>query len=67
MAVFSFQERYNRDGKTICPFCTNEGSVSDLKRLCAGTQVTQGPSICGAEPAQSKKQAEALDKRPAVT
>ncbi|MBD5390608.1 flavodoxin [bacterium] len=54
MAVFTFLEHYNLSGKTILPFCTNEGSgmgssEKDLKRICKGAILKPGLSIHGAE------------------
>jgi flavodoxin len=56
MAMFSFLERYDLNGKRIIPFCTNEGSgmgrsESDLKQLCAGATVEKGLAIRGSEAA----------------
>lgn len=44
MCVFTFLERFDFTGKTICPFCTHEGSgmgrsEADIKRLCPGADV----------------------------
>ena len=52
MAVFTFLEHYDFNGKTIRPFCTHEGSglgssVSDIKRLCPGANVEKGLAIHG--------------------
>ena len=59
MAVFTFLEHYDFTGKTILPFCTNEGngmgsSELDLKRLCKGATVKSGLSIHGAEAKDSE-------------
>lgn len=64
MAMFTFLEHYNLDGKKILPFCTNEGSglggsERDLKRICKGAEVKEGLSIHGAEAAQSRSKVEA--------
>jgi flavodoxin len=53
MAVFTFLEAYDFSGKTIIPFCTNEGSgmgrsESDIKKLCPNANVLKGLSIRGA-------------------
>ena len=63
MAMFTFLEHYDWSGKTICPFCTNEGSgmgssERDLKKVCAGATVEKGLSIHGAEAAQSRDRVE---------
>lgn len=64
MPVFTFLERYEWSGKTICPFCTHEGSglgrsEQDIRRLCPGADVKPGLAIHGssaamAEPALKK-------------
>ena len=64
MAMFTLLEHFDLSGKTIHPFCTNEGSglgssVSDLKKLCAGASVSAGLSIHGAEAAASQAKVEA--------
>ena len=63
MAMFTFLEHYDWSDKTICPFCTNEGSgmgssERDLKKVCAGATVEKGLSIHGAEAAQSRDRVE---------
>lgn len=67
MAMFTFLEHCDWSGKTICPFCTNEGSgmgssERDLKKVCAGSTVEKGLSIHGAEAAQSRDRVEAWVK-----
>ena len=52
MAVFTFLEAYDFSGKTILPFCTNEGSglghsESDIKKLCPKAKVQKGLAIRG--------------------
>lgn len=52
MAVYTFLEHYNFDGKTIHPFCTHEGSglsntVADIQKAAAGASVTKGLAIHG--------------------
>lgn len=52
MAVCTFLEEYDFSGKTIVPYCTNEGSglgrsVGDIRRLCPGATVTEGTAIRG--------------------
>lgn len=61
MAVFTFLEHFNFDGKIIRPFCTHEGSglgnsISDIKKLCPGATVEEGLAIqgCRVEQAQEK-------------
>lgn len=52
MAVFTFLEHFDFNGKIIKPFCTHEGSgmgssVKDIKRLCPGAVVEEGLAIRG--------------------
>lgn len=52
MAVFTFLEHYDFNGKTIRPFCTHEGSglgssVRDIRKLCPGAKVEEGFAIRG--------------------
>lgn len=52
MAVFTFLEHFDFNGKKIRPFCTHEGSgmgssVSDIRRLCPGADVESGLAIQG--------------------
>ncbi len=59
MVMFTFLEHYNLSGKTIIPFCTNEGSgmgksESDLKNICKGAVIKKGLSIHGAEAENSE-------------
>ena len=64
MAVFTFLEHFDFTGKTICPFCTHEGSgmghsEQDIRRLCPGATVEKGLAIHGG----SVKNAEATLKK----
>lgn len=59
MVMFTFLEHYNLSGKTIIPFCTNEGSgmgksESDLKNICKGAVIKKGLSIHGTEAENSE-------------
>lgn len=52
MAVCTFLEAYAFSGKTILPFCTNEGSgmgrsESDIRKLCPDAKVWKGLSLQG--------------------
>lgn len=54
MVLFTFLEHYILSGKTIIPFCTNEGSgmgssEADLKKICPGATVKSGLAIRGAD------------------
>lgn len=58
MAVDTFLKHYNLDGKTIHPFCTNEGSgmggsVRWIKQAASGATVSAGLAIHGAEASRS--------------
>lgn len=59
MCMFTLLERFDFTGKTVIPFCTNEGSglgssQGDIKRVCRGADVKSGLSIHGAEAEQSE-------------
>lgn len=59
MALFTFLESFDASGKTIAPFCTNEGSgmgrsEADIAKLCPGARVAKGLSVRGCEAAQSE-------------
>jgi hypothetical protein len=52
MCVFTFLEHYDFTGKTIIPFCTNEGSglansVTHIRQSCPGANVVEGQSFRG--------------------
>jgi flavodoxin len=54
MAVFTFLEKYNWEGKTIKPFITHEGSsfghaIEDITTVCKGAEIKEGLSIHGAD------------------
>ena len=58
MAVFTFLERYDFSGKTILPFCTNEGSgmgssESDIRKTAKGADVRKGLPITGHSAAEA--------------
>ena len=60
MAMFTFLERYDLTGKTIIPFCTNEGSgmgssERDLNKICKGATILKGLPIQGSQATQSEK------------
>ena len=68
MCMFTLLEKYDLTGKTIIPFCTNEGSgmgssESDLKKLCTGANVKAGLSIHGAEAESSESKVAAWAKK----
>lgn len=59
MAVVTFLEKFDFTGKTILPFCTNEGSgmgssESDIKKYAKGADVKDCLSINGSRAADSK-------------
>ncbi|MBR1552054.1 MAG: flavodoxin [Muribaculaceae bacterium] len=62
MVCYTFLESYDFTGKTIIPFCTNEGSgmgssVRFIKQLCPSATVLSGISIHGAEAQQADREA----------
>lgn len=63
MPVFTFLERYNFSGKTILPFCTNEGggmgrSESDIKKICPTANIKRGLALLGSNVKNSAKDIE---------
>ena len=59
MCMFTALEKQDWKGKTVIPFCTNEGSglgssERDLKSICKGAKFKPGLSVHGAESEQSK-------------
>lgn len=68
MAMFTFLDQNDLSGKTIIPFCTNEGSglgksVNDLKKALPNSTVKAGLSIHGAEAAESKEETTEFAKK----
>ncbi len=64
MFMFTVLDAFDWTGKTIVPFCTNEGSglgvsVQDIKNSCPGAAVLPGLSIHGGSAANSEKQVKA--------
>jgi flavodoxin len=62
MVCYTFLESYDFTGKTIIPYCTNEGSgmgssVRFIKKLCPTAYVTDGTPIHGAEAANADREA----------
>ncbi len=54
MPVWTFLEKHDFAGKTICPFCTNEGSglansISDMEKLVSNVDIRAGLSIKGSQ------------------
>ena len=52
MAVFTFLEHFDFNGKIIRPFCTHEGSgmgssMTDIQKLCPGAKVEKGIALRG--------------------
>jgi flavodoxin len=61
MAVFTFLESYNFQGKTIVPFCTHEGSgkgksENDIRRLCPKSIVLPGIAVYGSSVTKADKE-----------
>ncbi len=68
MVMFTFLEHYDLTGKTIIPFCTNEGSgmgtsERDLKTICKGADLKRGLAIHGSESARSENTVKAWAKK----
>jgi flavodoxin len=54
MPVATFLSEYDFSGKTIIPFCTNEGSrlgrsVTDIKELCPQSSILDGLAVRGSD------------------
>jgi flavodoxin len=65
MAVCTFLGSYNMRGKTIIPFCTNEGSgmgrsEADIKKLCRGSKIKDGTAMHGTTVAKADAEAESI-------
>lgn len=63
MAVFTFLESYDFTGKKICPLITHGGSgfsnsLSDIRKLCPGADITDGLAIIGDDAATCDKDVE---------
>ena len=59
MAVYTFIEKHNWQGKTLIPFCTHEGSglsstEKKLSKACAGSVLLKGIAIKGSTAQKSK-------------
>ena len=59
--VFNFLEHYDWNGKRIIPFVTSGGgglgkSVDDIKRICAGAEVSDGGQFLGHEVESSEEE-----------
>ena len=64
MPVWTFLDKHDWAGKTICPFCTNEGSglansVADLEKLAPEADRKAGLSIKGSQVQDAKASIEA--------
>ena len=62
MVCYTFLESFDFTGKTIIPFCTNEGSGMGsserfIKKLCPSANVLSGVSIHGAEAQNADREA----------
>lgn len=63
MAVFTFLESYDLNGKRIIPFCTHEGSglgnsVQDIRKTVPGATILKGMAIRGGNVNKADKQIE---------
>lgn len=64
MVMFTQLEKLDFKGKTVKPFVTHEGSgfgtsKKDLKKLCAGAEITKGLSIPGVKVYDARNMVEA--------
>lgn len=64
MPVWTFLEGHSFEGKTVCPFCTNEGSglansIADMDRLISGAERKEGLSLKGSRVQDSRGEIEA--------
>ena len=65
MCVYTFLESQDWNGKTVCPFSTNEGSglagtVATLKTKCAGASVSDGLAMRGSTAQNNRTEAKNL-------
>jgi len=66
--MLTFLDEYNLSGKTIIPFCTNEGSgfgrsVNDLKKACPNSKFLDGLAVRGSNVKKAQKEVNAwIDK-----
>lgn len=65
MVVYTFLEKFDFTGKTIIPFCTNEGSgmggsERNIKKCAPGATVLGGTSIHGAEASHADAEAKSI-------
>jgi flavodoxin len=66
--MLAFLEEYNLSGKTIIPFCTNEGSgfgssLNDLKKKCSKSKFLDGLAVRGSDVKKAQKEVNAwIDK-----
>ena len=63
MAVYTFLEAFDWNGKTIHPFCIHEGSglsgtVRKIEGVCKGATVTKGLAVQGGRVDGAKKEVE---------
>ena len=61
MPVFTFLDSFDFTGKTIIPFCTNEGSgmgssERDIRRECPSADVRPGLSVRGSDAEKSESE-----------
>lgn len=62
MAVYTFIEKHDWQGKTVVPFCTHEGSglsdtAASLENSCQGSTVLQGLAVKGSTAQNSQDDA----------
>ena len=62
MAVYTFIEKHNWQGKTVIPFCTHEGSglsstEQSIGKSCKGSTVLKGLAVQGKTAQNEQEQA----------
>lgn len=65
MVCYTFLESFDFTGKTIVPFCTNEGSGMGsseraIRQLCPTADIKKGTSIHGAEASRADREASVI-------
>lgn len=60
MAMFTFLESKDFNGKTVVPFCTHEGSglgrgPNDLRRVCVGATLLDGLAVRGSRASRAQE------------
>jgi flavodoxin len=72
MPVATFLSEYDFSGKTIAPFCTNEGSglgrsVLDIRKLCPHSTILDGLAVRGSDVKKSQNEVSAWLREIGIT